>query len=253
MKIYLFNFLFLLGVLGGMCGCSSDENQIDTDLSHSILDNNIGEKWEGVGLPSWLEERYFDFVLHETEWLVESYKGYGLCEVYKFSYKGNLLLALTYSRFAFRQNYYYESGTLCYTDDGRRVRFEDVEDDFKESSVLLETNRFDNETVPQVADFGLKNVESLGWLQGTIDKICKDIQELEQLLGKVACGYTYGNDCTYIVLDYVYFDKSNLDEGEIKIRNVYTLEGERVNVSEDMDIKEENLCVQEIASMFVGL
>lgn len=253
MKIYLFNFLFLLGVLGGMCGCSSDENQAGTDLDKLILDNNIDEKWEGAGLPSWLEERYFDFVLHETEWLVESYKGYGLCEAYKFSYKENLLLALTYHRFALRQNYYYESGTLCYTDDGRRVRFEEVEDDFKKNSVLLWTNRFDNENVPQVADFGLKNVESLGWLQDAIDKICKDIQEPEQFLGRVACGYAYSNDHTYIVLDYVYFDKMRLDEGEIKIRNVYTLEGEKVHVSEDMDIKEGDLCVQEIASMFVGL
>jgi hypothetical protein len=253
MKIYLFSFLFLLGILGGMCGCSSDENSAETDFGNLILDDNIGEKWEGIGLPSWLEKRYFDFVLHETEWLAESYKGYGLCEVYKFSYKGNLLLALTYSRFALKQNYYYESGTLCYTDDGRRVRFEDVKDDFKENSVLLWSNRFDNGSVPQVADFGLKGVESLGWLQDTIDKICKDIQEPEQLLGRVACGYAYSNDHTYIVLDYVYFDKNNLDEGEIKIRNVYTLEGERVNIFENIDIKEENLCVQEIVSMFAGL
>lgn len=249
MKTYLFRLLFLLGCLGGAYGCSSDETTVDTDFNNLILDDNIGEKWDGTGLPSWLKERYLDFMLHESGGVIESYYVPALCEIYKFSYQGNLLLALTYSRFGFKQNYYYNSGTLCYTNDGRRVRFEDIKNDFEKTAVLLWTNRLDDENIPQVADYDLENVESLGWLQEAINKACKDIQEPQQFLCRIAWGYAYHNANAYIVLDYTYFDKENLDKGKIKIRNVYTLDGEKINIPENLEIKEEDLYSQNITDI----
>ncbi len=249
MRTYLFRLLFLLGFLGGACGCSSDETEVDTDFNNLILDDNIGEKWDGTDLPSWLKERYLDFTLHESGWVIESYNVPVLCEIYRFSYKGNLLLAFTYSRFGLKQNYYYESGTLCYTNDGRRVRFEDIKSSFEKTAVLLRSNRLDDENVPQIADYGLEDIESLGWLQEAINKVCKDIQEPQQLLCRVACGYAYHNANVYIVLDYVYLDKENLAKGEIKMRNVYTLDGEKINIPENLEIKEENLCSQNITDI----
>lgn len=237
MKTYLFKILFLLGTLSFVCGCSSDDNGF-------ILDNNIGEKWDGVGLPSWLKERYIDFGLYEREWMIESYYAPELFRVYKFAYEGNLLLALTYNRFGHRENYYYyESGTLCYTDDGRRVKFEKVKDSFEKSAVLLWTNEMDGENTPQVSDFKLGNTNSLGWLQEVIDKVCKNIQEPDQVLFRVTCGYAYSNNNTYIVLDYEYFDKDNLVNGTQIIRNVYTLDGEKINIPE---LNEKDLCTQRI-------
>lgn len=238
MKTYLFKILFLMGTLSFVCGCSSDDNGF-------ILDNNIGEKWDGVGLPSWLKERYIDFGFYEKEWMIESYYAPELFRVYKFAYEGNLLLALTYNRFGHRENYYYyESGTLCYTDDGRRVKFEKVKDSFEKSAVLLWTNEMDGENTPQVSDFKLGNTNSLGWLQEVIDKVCKDIQEPDQVLFRVTCGYAYSN--TYIVLDYEYFDKDNLVNGTQIIRNVYTLDGEKINIPE---LNEEDLSTQRITDI----
>lgn len=240
MKTYLFKILFLLGTLSFVCGCSSDDNGF-------ILDNNIGEKWDGVGLPSWLKERYIDFGLYEREWVIESYYAPELFRVYKFAYEGNLLLALTYNRFGHRENYYYyESGTLCYTDDGRRVKFEKVKDSFEKSAVLLWTNEMDGENTPQVSDFKLGNTNSLGWLQEVIDKVCKDIQEPDQVLFRVTCGYADSNNNTYIVLDYEYFDKDNLVNGPQIIRNVYTLDGEKINIPE---LNEKDLCTQRITDI----
>lgn len=240
MKTYLFKILFLLGTLSFVCGCSSDDNGF-------ILDNNIGEKWDGVGLPSWLKERYIDFGLYEREWMIESYYAPELFRVYKFAYEGNLLLALTYNRFGHRENYYYyESGTLCYTDDGRRVKFEKVKDSFEKSAVLLWTNEMDGENTPQVSDFKLGNTNSLGWLQEVIDKVCKNIQEPDQVLFRVTCGYAYSNNNTYIVLDYEYFDKDNLVNGTQIIRNVYTLDGEKINIPE---LNEKDLCTQRITDI----
>lgn len=240
MKTYLFKILFLLGTLSFVCGCSSDDNGF-------ILDNNIGEKWDGLGLPSWLKERYIDFGFYEREWMIESYYAPELFRVYKFAYEGNLLLALTYNRFGHRENYYYyESGTLCYTDDGRRVKFEKVKDSFEKSAVLLWTNEMDGENTPQVSDFKLGNTNSLGWLQEVIDKVCKNIQEPDQVLFRVTCGYAYSNSNTYIVLDYEYFDKNNLVNGTQIIRNVYTLDGEKINIPE---LNEEDLCTQRITDI----
>lgn len=240
MKTHLFKILFLLGTLSFVCGCSSDDNGF-------ILDNNIGEKWDGVGLPSWLKERYIDFGFYEREWMIESYYAPELFRVYKFAYEGNLLLALTYNRFGHRENYYYyESGTLCYTDDGRRVKFEKVKDSFEKSAVLLWTNEMDGENTPQVSDFKLGNTNSLGWLQEVIDKVCKNIQEPDQVLFRVTCGYAYSNSNTYIVLDYEYFDKDNLVNGTQIIRNVYTLDGEKINIPE---LNEEDLCTQRITDI----
>lgn len=252
MKTYLFRILFLLGTLSFVCGCSSDDNA-GSDFNGFILDNNIGEKWDGVGLPSWLKERYIDFELYETEWAIESYYAPELFRVYKFAYEGNLLLALTYNRFGHRENYYYyKSGTLCYTDDGRRVKFEKVKDSFEKSAVLLWTNEMDGENTPQVSDFKLGNTNSLGWLQEVIDKVCKDIQEPDQLLCRVTCGYAHNDSNTYIVLDYEYFDKNNLADGPQIIRNVYTLDGEKINIPE-LKINEENLCSQKITDILAHL
>lgn len=245
MKTYLFRILFLLGTLSFVCGCSSDDNA-GSDFNGFILDNNIGEKWDGVGLPSWLKERYIDFGLYEREWMIESYSTHALFRVYKFAYKGNLLLALTYNRLGLRDNYYYESGTLCYTDDGRRVKFEKVKDSFEKSAILLWTNEMDGENTPQVSDFKLGNTNSLGWLQEVIDKVCKDIQEPDQVLYQVTCGYADSNNNTYIVLDYEYFDKDNLVNGTQIIRNVYTLDGEKINIPE---LNEKDLCTQRITDI----
>lgn len=249
MRIYLFKILFLLGALSFVCGCSSNDNT-DSDFSGFILDNNISEKWDGFGLPSWLKERYSDFLTHETGWMTESYYVPALCRVYKFAYKGNLLLALAYNKFGVRENYYYESGTICYTDDGRRVKFEKIKDSFEKSAVLLWTNEMDGENTPQVTDFELGNTNSLGWLQEVIDKVCKDIQEPNQLLCQVTCGYAHSN--TYIVLDYEYLDKDNLVDGPQIIRNVYTLDGEKINIPE-LKINEEDLCSQKITDILAHL
>lgn len=87
--------------------------------------------------------------------MIESYYAPELFRVYKFAYEDNLLLALTYNRFGHRENYYYyESETLCYTDDGRRVKFEKVKDSFEKSAILLWTNEMDGEkiNIPELSE-----------------------------------------------------------------------------------------------------
>lgn len=249
MKTYLINFLLLLGILSSISGCSSD----DTDLSDLILDNNIGEKWDGVGMPSWLKERYLTFVLQETEWMVESYEAPTLCNIYKFSYMGNTLVALSYKRFSLRQSFHYESGTICYTDDGRRVKFENLKDSFEKSAILMGTNGLGGKNTPKVADYELENIDSLGWLQEAIDKVCEDIQQPDQLLCRVACGYAHNDTDTYIVLDYEYFNKENLNNGPQKVRNVYTKNGEKINIPDDLEVKEEDLRSQGITDIVAYL
>ena len=253
MKTIFFKFLFLLGVLIFICGCSSNENSTsdNANLRDLILDNNIGEKWDGVGMPSWLKERYHDFMIHETKWMEESYVGPTLCMIYKFSYKGNLLLALAYNRFGLLgQKFYNESGTICYTDDGRRVKFENIRDSFEKSAILLGTNELGGENTPQVANYELGNIDSLGWLQKVIDKVCEDIREPNQLLYQVACGYAYKDAETYVVLKYEYYDKENLDNGPQEVCNVYTLNGEKKNI-ENLEIKD--LCPQRIIDILAYL
>lgn len=253
MKTYLFYILIVVGVWGVVCGCSdaNEDGNPEPDLKDLIIDEDIsgsmGEKWDGTALPSWLRDRWFDFILNDLEWwLTESYLAPTLYNVYKFYYKENLLIVLTYNRFGLNQNYYYESGAVCYTDDGRRVKFDKIKDHFEKNAVLLWSNGFDGERIPQVADYNLGDTEGLGWLQEAIDQICEDIQEPDQLLYQVACGYVHAEGATYIMLDYEYFDKNNLNNGEIKIRNIYKLDGEKVTITENLNIEYQELCVQRI-------
>lgn len=238
MKTSLLYSWLVVGMLAFACGCSTDE-----DWDDLLLDDNTYEKWDGTALPSWLGDRWFDCMLNDLEWwLTESYLAPTLYNVYKFYYKENLLLVLTYDRFSFNQNYYYESGAVCYTDDGRRVKFDKIKDHFEKNAVLLWSNGFDGKRIPQVADYNLGDTEGLGWLQEAIDQICEDIQEPDQLLYQVACGYVHADDATYIVLDCEYFDKNNLNNGKIKIRNIYKPDGEKVTIPED------SIKVQELSS-----
>lgn len=69
---------------------------------------------------------------------MESYWETTLCRAYKFNYKDNLLLVLKYNRFSYRGTYYNTEGTLCFTKDGRRVKFNDTKDSFeKEPDQIL--------------------------------------------------------------------------------------------------------------------
>lgn len=253
MKTFITKLLLMMGILCCFYGCSSDES-IDSrnvDLNDLIMDENIGEEWNGTGVPSWLSNRFFNFVNEETEWLIESYWGVTQCNVYKFNYKNNLLLVLDYNRFGHRNTYYNTSGKLCFTKDGRRVKFDDIKSGFENAAELVWTNKLGSkgQTI-EVADSKLTNASSLSWLQQVINQTCENVKEPDQVLSKIAYGYANDGTNTYIVLDYDYFDKNNLGNGEISVRNVYTTNGEKIDTPKNL--KTEELCTQRIIDFWAS-
>lgn len=250
MKTFSFKFFMIMGLLSLAYGCSSDENvnMNDTKFEELIMDDNIGETWNGSGLPSWFYNRVFNYVNEETEWFVESYRGTTLYNAYKLNYKNNLLLLLNYDRFGYRSTYYAESGTVCFTNDGRKVNYAEIKDKLKGEAELVWTNELGSgEYAVKVADANLDNVSSLNWLQQVVDRICQDIKEPEQVLCKLAFGYAYDEAKTYVVVDYKYFDKNCLENGQVGVRNVYTLDGKMIEMPNNLKI--EKLCVQRITDI----
>ena len=254
MKKIFIKLMFVVGILSFACGCSSDTDEnIESrsiDINELVLDENTGDKWNGTGLPSWLKDRFSNYVIKETHWGAESYSGVTLCNVYKHHYEDNLLLVLHYERFGYRgTSYYNESNTLCFTDDGRRVKFEGIKEKFDEKAEPIYTNELGSKEYRiKVEDSALSNVKSLGWLQEVINQICEKVKEPEQVLNKVAFGYAHSDTETYVVVDYEYFDKSNLADGEIRVYNVYTTDGKKIEISKKL--KTEELCEQRITSLW---
>ena len=71
MKNFLSVRNLLLVLLLTIGGCANDD-EIST-LEDVIIDDHVSEKWDGEGIPSWLEDRFFDYVLKETNWFIQSY------------------------------------------------------------------------------------------------------------------------------------------------------------------------------------
>ena len=242
MKTRMFNLLFLLGIIGFTSSCSSSEEGIQENapLEELVMDDGfVGEKWDGEGIPSWLRERFFDFQLYEeTHWGYENYLGTNYHSIYKFTYNDNLLVALSYYRFGGgEQGFYLDSGTLCYTDEGKRVEFNHVKDQFEQTAELIYPKN--GEYIPQVSKIA-PDLLSLDWIQPEINRIYAAIQVPEKMLA--AMGLTNDDTHNYIVLIYDYWDRSNLTNGLLRVENIYTLDGEKKNELIN-DIKYKNICL----------
>ena len=57
MKNFLSVRSLLLVLLLTIGGCANDD-EIST-LEDVIIDDHVSEKWDGEGIPSWLEDRFF--------------------------------------------------------------------------------------------------------------------------------------------------------------------------------------------------
>lgn len=236
----MLNLLFLLGIIGFASSCSSSEDGFleNAPLEELIMDDGfVGEKWDGEGIPSWLADRFFEFKLYEeTHWGYENYLGTDYNAIYRFTYNGNLMVALSYHHYGGgSQGFYLDSGTLCYTDEGKRVDFNRVKGQFEQTAELIYPK--DGENVPQVSNIA-PELQSLDWVQPEINRICAEMQGPEQVISVMGAGYD--NTHNYVVLIYEYWEKSNFTNGPIRVENVYTLDGEKKNELIN-DIKYENI------------
>lgn len=227
----MFNLLFLLGILGFANSCSSSEDGImeNAPLEELIMDDGfVGEKWDGEGIPSWLHDRHFDYVTQEKIWWFQQSCEIALFEdIYKFTYDEHLMVVIFYNRYAGGLgSAELESGTMCFTDEGKRVDFNHVKGQFEQTAELIYTNQMDGENIPQVSVFA-PDFQSMDWIQSEINKICAEIQEPEQSLTRI--GLAYDDTHNFVVLFYAYWDKSNVELGSITVENVYTLDGEKKN------------------------
>ena len=228
MKTRMFNLLFLLGIIGFASSCSSSEEGIleNAPLEELVMDDGfVGEKWDGEGIPSWLRERLFEFILNEKEWFLSSYARPTLYKLYRFTYQDNLMAAMEYYSYAGEAT---EAGVLCYTDNGKRVSFGNVKHAFEQTSALVWTNQWDEEQIPQLADFELDG-RDVDWLQDIINQACMDIQEPAQFLYTIYCGVDEENQCVLFAYEYASLattEDDNLPKGEYYC---FTMNGELVD------------------------
>lgn len=228
MKTRMFNLLFLLGILGFANSCSSSEDGImeNAPLEELIMDDGfVGEKWDGEGILSWLHDRLFDFILYEKDWFTSSYDMPMLYKLYRFTYQDNLMVALEYYCYRGKEA---ETGVVCYTNDGKRVSFNNVKHAFDQTSALVWTNQWDDEQIPQLADFKLDG-RNVDWLQSVIDQACMDIQEPAQFLYTIYSGIDEENQCVLFAYEYANLattDDDNLPKG---VYYCFNMDGELVD------------------------
>lgn len=234
MKTRLLTLLLLIGCLDiGVCSCSSDDNFVENaPLEDLTLDDYVGEKWNGEGIPSWLNERFIEFILDEDpHWAFSSYNAPRLYYVYRFAYQNNLMLAVSYWRYGDEIN----TGTLCYTDEGKKVDFNKVKNAFENTNELVWTNQWDKEQTPKLSDFGLEGA-GVDWLQDVIDQACAKVQEPEQFLYQIGCSIDEESQCVIFAYEYTLNIPGNFPQG---IYYLYSMDGEALS-SQSYVIKFEN-------------
>ena len=221
----LFSYILAFcGVLVLFSGCSKNLDDIYLD------DNKVMQRWDGGEIPFWLANRYY-----YGFWLKSGLED-SSCEVnesirvYKFEHKELTLLALSYDIFNGNEC---QSGTLCYSDDGREVDFEKVKGSFRKGSTLLETNVWGEGNIPTLQDFKFSDVDGLEWLRKTIENLCRS----KRFLCSVNCGYAKYKAEDLICLEYEYFEPDleytyyETDDSKwVKKYDycVYKIDGERV-------------------------
>lgn len=228
MKTYLFKMLTAISFTGLLFGCSlvGLDDSKEYDLEELVPDDYVGETWDGTGIPSWLEDRYTNDFYLDLHWGFSSYWGAILIRAFTFEYNKNVLVALTCDNFG---NKTYESVTMCYTTDGRKVDFERVKRSFKKSASMIYSNALDGERTPKVSDFDLESSADLGWLQAEIDKVCQSVNEPQQVLAGVTCGNVSEDGQSYIVLEFTYFDSKKVKDGPVTVRKAFYPDGQLVD------------------------
>ena len=181
MKNLFIRLFMMLGILVFAYGCSADDDSGNSDFNELILDDNVSEEWDGNGVPSWLRDRLFNFMMEETMWGSESSTIGPLQYAFKTNYKGNLVLVVDFYHFGYNE---YQTLSICFTRDGRRIKYnDDIKKCLEKESQLVWTNELGSEMHPvKVSDSGLPDAESLHWMQKEIDKICDDMKGPEQFL-----------------------------------------------------------------------
>lgn len=215
--------LIILVMLGLYSGCSKDLNSTYDDIC--IDDRMVLKKWSGDDIPFWLADRYYQDVVLK---LGLKYTESGPTEflwVYKFKHNGLTLLALSFDVF-YGDRY---SGVLCYSDDGRGVDFEKVQNSFGKNATLVSTNVWFRDNAPALSDFGFEDDERLEWLQRTIMNLCEGVRKSGLFLYSINCGYAKSNDDVYVYLRYDYFKDSNSHGIRKHGDCLYHTDGERIN------------------------
>ena len=233
MKTYLTKLIILLGIVGLWGGCSLEDRDGlgDYELDELVLDDFVGDEWDGVGLPSWLRKRYFEDCQLDLGWFFTSYWPAILVRIYSFEYKNNVLLALSCEFYAYNKH---ESCLVCYTSDGRKIDFDKIKGCFNKDSRLIWSNALDGDKIPQVSDFKHNSEADLSWLQVVINQICEEIHEPDKVLSDITCGIAEDNGQQYVFLRYEYYDSSDISNGPIKESRTFNLNG--MALSKEFDI-----------------
>ncbi len=212
MKNTLINLILFFSIPTFISGCADNW----------ILDDNISEEWNGEGVPSWLPNRISDYQI-ETGWATSSYFEGDLVEIYSFTHKSNLLMAVKYSRGIYEG---IEYGTLYYTQDGRKVSEEKVKGSFNKDAKLVWSNEIGSIHRPiNIKRLTLENGSSMEWFQDKIDGICKEFLHSEFFLAELTFGCDEPENC--LLISYTYNDCKE-PHGLTRISQAYTRTGEKI-------------------------
>lgn len=215
-------YLGLIVASFGMTGCSEE----------NYFEESLGEEWNGEGLPTWIGEWSFKHWI-QSNWATSSASFEVLWKAYKFEHDGRLLLAMSYEKVYYigYKGEFWEENTLCCDTYGRDVSFSAVESSFEKGAELIWTNEICTEkSIPQISDCELENPQSLNWLQKDIDKACREVQKAGNFMLVFDIGYCddeSGNPYVYLVYEYAVRAEKN----RIKVSNVYTMDGEKVDAA----------------------
>ncbi len=232
MKTYLTKLLILLGLVGLWSGCSLEDRDGlgDYELDELVLDDFVGDEWDGVGLPSWLGKRYFEDFQLDLGWFHTSYWPAILIRIYSFEYRNNVLLALSCEFYAYNKH---ESCLMCYTSDGRKIDFDKIKGYFNRDARLIWSNALDGDNVPQASDFIHNTYADLSWLQVVFNQICEEIIEPNKVLSEIRCGIVEDDGQQYVFLRYEYYDPTDMNNGPISETRVFHLDGRTASITFD--------------------
>lgn len=204
-----------------LCGCSDS-------FEDFIINDKTEEAWDGVGTPSWLNNKAFDISM-ERGWAWDNYLFPAMWKVYLFHYEEQVLVYMHYD--CLRQHHF-ETGGYCYTTDGREVDFSKVNNKFDQTKALIYTNQMGGEgAIPQVQDMHITDWEKYQWMQQELKDICKEADEAGSFITRIRIAISKDEEQEQHI--GIAYDYCPYDFAETHVERYYSLSGTPVEMPEN--------------------
>lgn len=171
----------------------------------SFDDETEGQKWDGEGTPTWLDQKVKEIAFKE-----QGVSSYLLClsyRVYKFENNDSHCIAIQYVSYAGEV----KRVSLYYSNTGKTLSENKIKSAYEQTKQLIYTNQVGGKDgyIPEIGDIPTSKIKNPQWLQTEIDKLCNTIDNTGETLFQINIESFEYQSNTYVKFDIGYATKED--------------------------------------------